>query len=264
MLRLMKLQIATVIDHREMGGEYRILTLAAPSIASRINPGQFVHVRVPRLETAVLRRPFSVFRVNGRKLSIIYKLVGRGTRALASVEPGEDISVMGPLGNGFPAAGAGSTPLLVAGGYGVAPLYFLASRMRRKGAAFIGGAEAKDILCAGDFRKIGWKVRIATEDGSAGARGLVTDILDRWLERRKASGIPEFFACGPDGMLKAVGNRAIAGGWKAWLSLDKHMGCGVGACLACVQKIRMKDGTEGWMRVCREGPVFEARQIVWE
>ena len=104
-------------------------------------------------------------------------------------------------------------------------------------------------------------MRLATDDGSLGMRGLVTTPLDAWLS--DAAQEPEFFACGPNGMLKAVGERAIAGNWKGWLSLDRHMGCGVGACLACVQKIR-RDGAETLARVCKEGPIFESREVVWE
>ena len=101
-----------------------------------------------------------------------------------------------------------------------------------------------------------------------GRRGWVTEALDPWLETELGGRTPEFFACGPNGMLKAVGDRAIRGNWKAWLSLDRHMGCGVGACLACVQKVRKPGADAGggtaWARVCRDGPVFEGRQIVWE
>ena len=104
---------------------------------------------------------------------------------------------------------------------------------------------------------------IATEDGSLGCQGLVTDALDAWLQKELNNREPEFFACGPNGMLKAVGDRALQGNWTAWLSMDRKMGCGVGACLTCVQKIRTPDGGWTWERVCREGPVFECRNIVW-
>lgn len=104
---------------------------------------------------------------------------------------------------------------------------------------------------------------MATQDGSRGATGLVTDVLDAWVADHGDQGL-ELYACGPDGMLKAVGERSIAWGCKGWLSLDKHMGCGVGACLACVQEIRLPDGSTDLLRVCKDGPVFEAADIVWE
>lgn len=255
---------ARVLDHEESSGDYKVLVLEASFIASAAKPGQFVHLRVPRLDDAVLRRPFSVFRADEKKLSILYRCVGRGTCAMSVITPGEEVSLIGPLGRGFPMDHTDTIPVLVAGGYGVAPIHFLASRLKVKGTIFIGGSTVHNVLCVEDFSALGWDVRVTTEDGSLGGKGLVTDALDSWLGERKASPAPEFYACGPDGMLKAVGDRAIAEGWKAWLSLDKHMGCGVGACLACVQKVRLNDGTETWARVCREGPVFESREIVWE
>lgn len=259
----MELEQATVVGHEPVAGAYRELVLEAPGIAGAVRPGQFVHMRVPRLEHAVLRRPFSVFRVTKTTLSILYKQVGQGTRLLAAVGAGEQVNLLGPLGNGFPLPPAGAVPVLVAGGYGVAPLYFLARELSAPGAVFIGGASAVDLLCVSDFEKLGWPVGLATEDGSCGRRGLVTDVLDAWLAERTAAAPPVFYACGPDGMLKAVGDRAMEQGCRAWLSLDKHMGCGVGACLACVQRLRREDGSEVWGRVCTDGPVFEAREIVW-
>lgn len=259
----MNLEQAQVVAHGRFAGNYRILELASPVIASCAAPGQFVHLRVPDLDIAVLRRPFSVYRAEAESFSILYKQVGLGTAAMMDLVPGLPVSLIGPLGNGFACDRGDTFPLLVGGGYGVAPLSFLASRMQARGCVFIGGACADDILCAEDFRELGWEVSVTTEDGSGGRTGLVTDALDEWFERRCNGSDPELYACGPDGMLQAVGERAVAAGCKAWLSLDKHMGCGVGACLACVQRIREDDGTVVWKRVCKDGPVFEAREIVW-
>ena len=260
----MQLEYARVTNHQVITDAYRVLVLEAPAIAPRVKPGQFVHLRIPNLDGSVLRRPFSVYRAEGAALSVLYKMVGKGTAAMAALEPGHEVSLMGPLGNGFPTRKSTAFPVLVAGGYGMAALYLLAKHLPRKGIVFVGGATGKDILCAADFDAAEWPVRIATEDGSLGTRGWVTDILDPWLKQERGARKPEFFACGPNGMLKAVGERAIAGDWKAWLSMDRHMGCGVGACLACVQKIKAKDGRAAWARVCKDGPVFESRQLVWE
>jgi dihydroorotate dehydrogenase electron transfer subunit len=247
-----------------MGPDYRVLTLKLPGVAPAAKPGQFVHIRIARLQDAVLRRPFSIYRVDGDRLSILYKSVGRGTAAMQALRQDDSVSVLGPLGNGFPREAAGDhTPVLVAGGYGVAPLYFLAREMTRRGILFIGGAKAVDILLADDFRALGWDVTVATDDGSLGVKGLVTVALDAWLKANAKHTPPEFFACGPNGMLKAVGDRAIRGDWKAWLSLDRHMGCGVGACLACVQKVR-RNGQDTLARVCKDGPIFESRDVNWD
>jgi dihydroorotate dehydrogenase electron transfer subunit len=260
----MKVEQARIASQTEVSGGYRVLVLESPHIASTVHPGQFVHLRVPGLDAAVLRRPFSIFRAEGGCLSILYKCVGKGTSAMALLAAGHDVNLLGPLGTGFPADGKGTIPVLVAGGYGVAPLYFLGTRLAKEGVVFIGGACAEDVLCVEDFESLGWDVRTATEDGSLGSKGLVTDALDGWLKDLDGVAVPDFHACGPDGMLKAVGDRAMAGGWNAWLSLDKRMGCGVGACLACVQRVRNGSGKEKLARVCRDGPVFEAREIVWE
>ena len=260
----MHIEIGTVIAHDPAGPDYRVLTLKLPVVTQTAKPGQFVHLRIAQLHDAVLRRPFSIYKVEGKHLSILYKTVGRGTASMQNLRCDDPVSVVGPLGNGFPLQLAPSvTPLLVAGGYGVAPLYFLARRLSRTGVLFVGGAKAVDVLLTDDFKAIGWDVQVATDDGSLGVKGLVTAPLDSWLQSHAGSSAPELFACGPNGMLKAVGDRAIKGNWKAWLSLDRHMGCGVGACLACVQKVRLS-GQETLARVCTDVPVFEARDVIWE
>ena len=153
-------------------------------------------------------------------------------------------------------------PVLVAGGYGSAALYLQAATLPIKGVAFLGGQSAKDILCIDEFEALGWNVRVATDDGSLGIRGFVTVALDRWLkEQREVDQRLEFYSCGPNAMLKAVGDRALKNGFTAWLSMDRNMVCGVGACLACVIKQKTKTGWE-WARCCKEGPVFNAKDIL--
>ncbi|MFA5042531.1 MAG: dihydroorotate dehydrogenase electron transfer subunit [Kiritimatiellia bacterium] len=264
----MLIENTIVLSHRPIKGGYRLLTLKSKKIAPLVQPGQFVHLRVPALADSVLRRPFSVFLAQAGRLAILYKTVGKGTQAMESLRTGDKINLLGPLGNGYPAAHENSLPVLVAGGYGMAALYLVARRARAKGIVFVGGKSANDILCADDFRKLGWTVRVATEDGSAGHKGLVTRILDAWLAKDLRGRTPEFFACGPNGLLKAVCQRASRRGWNGWVSMDRHMGCGLGACLACVQKVRKQDAagkeTWAWARVCTEGPVFACRDIMWE
>ena len=172
---------------------------------------------------------------------------------------------MGPLGHGFPLKCDGAA-LLVGGGFGVAPLYFLARRLlespkRPTGLVlFVGGRTKADLLALDRFAALGVEVRAATNDGSAGVKGLVTDPLDDELIRlRSEGGKFEIFACGPDPMLKAVAMRATGTGMKGWISMDRHMVCGVGACYACIQKT-----VRGNSRCCIEGPVFAASDLVWE
>lgn len=258
----MQLTEAKIVRHEPAPGGYRRIVFESPAVAAAAKPGQFIHLRVPTLWKAALRRPFSLCRIDGELVHVLYKDVGVGTAALARLPVGTAVNLLGPLGNGFPPPAAGRLPLLVGGGYGVAPLLFLATRLPRPGVLFAGGRTARDILLREEFAALGWDVRLTTEDGSLGLRGRVTDALDAWLSEPAAQE-SEWFACGPDGLLRAVGDRAIARGCRAWLSLDKHMGCGVGACLACVQTLRHADGSEYVARVCRDGPIFEAREIVW-
>jgi dihydroorotate dehydrogenase electron transfer subunit len=262
-----RLEEARVLGQERIGDDYRRLVLHAPGVAAAARPGQFVHLRVPGLEDRVLRRPFSIYRVKGPELLLLYKTIGAGTRAMNELKAGDTFSIMGPLGRGFPLDRAGSTPLLIGGGYGAAPLSFLAERLPRKGLVFLGGRRAADVLCLDDFNRLGWEAKVATEDGSLGEKGLVTAVLDRWLDERPAGAPPaEIYACGPDGMLKALAQRAEARGLVAWLSMDRHMGCGAGVCLMCVIRVKRVDaaGGEVWARVCKEGPVFDSREIVWE
>ena len=262
-----QLEDGRLMAQERIGDDYRRLVLNVPGVAAAAQPGQFVHLRVPGLEDRLLRRPFSIYRVKGPELLLLYKTVGTGTRVMSELRPGAIVSVMGPLGRGFPLDRTDSLPLLVGGGYGAAPLSFLAERLPRKGVVFLGGRTAADVLCLDDFKRLDWEVKTATEDGSLGDKGLVTAVLDRWLDERGAAGpAPELYACGPDGLLRALAQRAKARGLTAWLSMDRHMGCGAGVCLACVIRVRRAhpNGGETWSRVCKEGPIFESREIVWD
>jgi len=252
-----------VVSHDEIGAGYRYLVLEAPQMAADLMPGQFVHVRVPALERSALRRPFSVFDADNGLVTLLYKAVGRGTVALNAVKAEDVVNVLGPLGHGFPLKCDG-VPLLVGGGYGVAPLHFLAKRFVQAAGlpqpkVFIGGRTKNDLLALDRFAELGVGVLTATNDGSAGVRGLVTDPLDDALAQLRHEGKGfELFACGPDPMLKAVALRAVGTGAKGWISMDRHMICGVGACYACIQKT-----VRGNSRCCIEGPVFAAEDLVW-
>ena len=259
----MRDEAAKVVSHEEIGAGYRYLVFEAPKMAEELEPGQFVHVRVPALETSALRRPFSVFDAEDGKVTVLYKTVGLGRAARNAAKPGDAIRVMGPLGHGFPLKCDGEA-LLVGGGYGVAPLHFLAKRFVAAAGLprpklFIGGRTKNDLLALDRFRKLGLEIRTATNDGSDGVKGLVTDPLDDELAQLRHQGKSfELFACGPDPMLKAVATRATGTGAKGWISMDRHMVCGVGACYACIQKT-----VRGNSRCCIEGPVFAAEDLVW-
>ena len=254
-------QTVRIISNERDTDLYFRLVVRAPGIAPRVQPGQFAHLRIPSLEQALLRRPFSIFQTENDTFSVLYKTVGKGTAALSRMRAAEELSAIGPLGRGFtvPQPG-GETPLLVAGGYGMAALYLLAARAPQKGIAFVGGRRRVDILCEAEFRALGWEVRVATEDGSAGEKGLVTEPLIAELKRR--AGKRKLFACGPTPMLKAVAAIAEDFGTPAEVSMDEEMCCGLGACLTCVLPIKTQAGWE-YQRTCTEGPVFDSRQVLW-
>jgi dihydroorotate dehydrogenase electron transfer subunit len=260
-------EITRVASHEPAGPGYRFLVLDAPQLAAQLVPGQFVHVKVPALEASALRRPFSVFDADNGQVTLLYKNVGRGTAALNTVQPGEIVEVMGPLGHGFPEKCNG-VPLLVGGGYGVAPLYFLAKRLLAAGIGkpilFVGGRTKDDLLALDRFAALGVEVRTATNDGSEGVKGFVTEPLDDALIELRQKGEPfELFTCGPDGLLKAVAMRATGTGMPGWISMDRHMVCGVGACFACIQKVKLPNGDVFNARCCVNGPVFKAEDLVW-
>lgn len=291
-------ETAAVLSHADLGAGYRFLRLRAPGIAAAAAPGQFVQMRVPGLEAGALRRPFSICDADpaAGTLAILYKRVGRGTAAMAPLAPGDEADLMGPLGRGFPLPPPDAAPLLAGGGYGVAPLHFLARRILAGGTRdihlFVGGRTAADLLLLDDFRALGVAVHPATNDGSLGAKGLVTAPLDEFLEglegpegleslEKRSSDLQTFrpsdlqtrrrpappvvlYACGPAPMLRALDERALAGGFPAWLSLDRRMACGVGACCGCAQKVRGPDGAVRVAMVCSDGPVFPQGAVVWD
>jgi dihydroorotate dehydrogenase electron transfer subunit len=248
-------------NERDTDSYFR-LTLRAPEIAPLIQPGQFAHLRILPLKDALLRRPFSIFQATGDTFSILYKTVGKGTEVLSRMRPGEELSVIGPVGHGFtvPPPG-GETPLLVAGGYGMAAMFLLAQRSPQKGIVFVGGRRRVDILCEQEFTAIGWEVRATTEDGSHGEKALVTHPLIAELKRNAVG--RKLFACGPTPMLKAVAKIAEDFAVPAELSMDEHMCCGTGVCLTCVIPVKAGDGWE-YQRTCTEGPVFDSKQVVWD
>jgi dihydroorotate dehydrogenase electron transfer subunit len=292
-------QTVQIISNERDTDAYFRLVLRAPQIAPLIEPGQFAHVRILPLKDALLRRPFSIFQVEGETFSILYKTVGKGTEVLSRMRAGAELNVIAPLGHGFtvPLAG-GETPLLIAGGYGMAAMFLLAQRSPQSGIVFVGGRRRVDILCEQEFAALGWEVRATTEDGSHGEKGLVTLPLLAELRRlappppsessrddETQTGKTEFkqslltsaatsskfaprqevklFACGPTPLLKAVGKIAEEFNLPAELSMDEHMCCGVGTCLTCVIPVKSSAGWE-YQRTCTEGPVFDSRQILWE
>jgi len=258
-------ETARIVANRRLNGAYYQIDLRTPQIAAAVQPGQFVHVQYPDFAHRLLRRPFSVCDVDasGKILRIVYKVVGEGTAHMAGLAAGQCVDLLGPLGRGFTLPAPGSTPVIVAGGYGAAATYLLAARSPVPAHVLIGGRTAEDLLLLEAFAAAGARVEVSTDDGSRGHRGVVTDLLVRLLGTRPAA--PAVYACGPNPMLRAVCAAVLARGLDAEVSLDHAMCCGVGACFTCVVRQKTADGA-GWeyRRTCLDGPVFRASQTVWE
>ena len=211
-------------------------------------PGQFVNLR---LDGLFLRRPLSVCTVSGDILTVIYKVVGKGTQKLRRMRPGDGIDVMTGLGNGFDTTVSGGRPLLLGGGSGVSPMFMLAEKLAAEGkkpVAVLGFNTAAEVFGAEELKALGADVTIATLDGSLGIKGYVTDALP--------DGCTYYYACGPEPMLKAVYNTLALSGQ---LSFERRMGCGFGACMGC--SCRTITGSK---RICKEGPVMRKEEILWE
>ena len=260
---------APVIRHDALGREHFLLTLECPAIAREARAGQFVMLQTRQGFDPLLRRPMSICRVlPGRRgrIEILYKVVGEGTRCLSQQTVGARVATLGPLGNGFRLPPDGTRPILVSGGIGIAIFPFLVDALRaarRAAPLLIYGARGKGDLVALDFfRKRRVPMRLATEDGSVGTKGFVTRILEPLLAGRGDAGPMEIFACGPTPMLKAVGAMAQGAGVPCQLALESQMPCGIGVCLGCVVPCPADERGPIFRRVCTEGPVFDAREVV--
>ncbi|MGQ9711118.1 MAG: dihydroorotate dehydrogenase electron transfer subunit [Desulfotomaculales bacterium] len=254
---------APVLDRSEVGPGCFLVELEAPAVAQDAAPGQFIHARVSPTLDPFLRRPLSIHRVDTRRgtISLLFQVVGRGTALLAAARSGEPLSILGPLGRGFTVLPPPRDIVLVAGGIGIAPLFFLAQRLLTAGhrVTLLHGARTRSyLLLANELAALPLTYFQVTDDGSAGFRGTVVDAFAA-LKRH-----PDFvYAAGPMPMLAALARVVQAEGVQAEFSLEERMGCGVGGCMCCSFKAR--DG-DGWVyrRVCTEGPVYSAEKVVWE
>jgi dihydroorotate dehydrogenase electron transfer subunit len=254
---------APVLENEAAGGAGLRLRLDVGGAFPPAEPGQFVMLSPGALPAAtrfdpLLPRPMAVFRLGGGVLDVLYKVTGRGTALLAAARPGERVRVVGPLGRGFPLPAPGERALLVGGGTGIASLFDLAARARAASrvAAILAAKSARELLGVDDFRALGVEVRVATEDGSAGRRGLATELLADALREGPA----RVYACGPTGMMRRAAELAAAAGRRCVASLENRMACGFGVCLGCA----VPRAREGYALVCREGPVFEAEALRWD
>jgi dihydroorotate dehydrogenase electron transfer subunit len=255
---------APVLENAAENGPNRRLRLAVGADWPESAPGQFVMLSPGSLPAAprfdpLLPRPMAIFRRAGPVLDVLYKVTGRGTALLAAAQPGERIRVVGPLGSGFPLPERGERAVLVGGGTGIASLYDLAVSARERGpvTALLGAGTAAALMAVAAFRGLGVELGIATEDGSEGHRGRVTELLGAALE----CGPARVYACGPTPMMRVAAELAEGARTPCFLSLENRMACGFGVCLGCAVP-RRSGGSFGL--VCREGPVFPSDGLALE
>ena len=312
-------EVAAVVSNVELAPRCFRMTLHAPGIAEHARPGQFVSVLTTEtalgervfadenelrnrrgepwhpelLNRALIRRPFSFSRIDRTRgqIWILFRVIGKGTEAMARMEPGREVPLLGPLGNGFDIGSLGSrrTAILVGGGIGIAPFFALAQELRRKkipAVAFFGGIDevnlpialsrgvsapaikiqgVSECLKAEEYEEMEIPTAISTEKGRRGFRGYVSALLDGYLTGLSAKEIAqhEIFTCGPWGMLEAIAEIARRRGLPCQVLLEGVMGCGLGVCMSCVCDVRMPDGSRGHKRICIDGPMFRAEEIDW-
>jgi dihydroorotate dehydrogenase electron transfer subunit len=260
-----------VLANTDLGAGNWLLEFGAPEMAATMQPAQFFMIGIPGSST-VLRRPYSVCGLPGTfedrpagALQVLYKVIGQGTGLLAALAPGAQITVLGPLGNGFtPPQDADTIPVFVAGGIGSAPFPALLGTLEKgspKPRMFYGARGAGDLALADWFAER-TELETATEDGSAGVHGRVTAPLIEMLDRRGDEKL-KLYVCGPGPMLEAVGKLAVERNLRCELALEAHMACGFGVCLGCVVPVRRAGDAVGYDRVCLEGPVMDATCMAW-
>ncbi len=257
------MQSGSIISNVRLQGDYYKVKFFAPEICETAQAGQFVHVKIANMEEHILRRPFSICNAEkSGELTVIYKVVGAGTKVLSQLPAGTLCDLLGPLGKPYSLPEEDEVPILLGGGYGSAAMFMLCERAKTAGAVLLGARGAEDLLLIDEYKKGGFDVRLATNDGSVGVKGFVTELLDG-IFKDYAGRKLKFYACGPMPMLLALSKILPELGYpKSEVSLDHLMCCGVGACFACVVKVKA-DNPDGYRfaRTCSEGPVFMAEDV---
>lgn len=263
---------APILAHRRLAEyEYEVV-LHAPAVAAEARAGQFLEVLYDHSLSPYTRRPFSVFKVDRQAgtVTIVYLARGAFTQGMARQRVGETLSIVGPLGNHFVASDApGVRHVLVAGGVGAPPMYLLAWEMVQAGEdasrlVVIDGARSRDLLVAvREFQELGVGLRLVTDDGSAGRRGVVTDLLREALDE---GGPAQVYSCGPTAMLRAVSELCAERAVPCLVSVETMMPCGLGVCMGCAVKIRDASHPDGYqvLRGCHEGPIFRGEDVLWD
>jgi dihydroorotate dehydrogenase electron transfer subunit len=262
-----------ILDHQQVGSRFYQLTLLSKYIASHAAPGQFVEVKCSDSYEPLLRRPISLHRINSEHetFELLYEVVGQGTEILSKYTVGADLDVLGPLGSGFKVDPAKKFHIMLGGGMGIAPMQALAEAIRGQVASSKGqgktvyallGAKTKECLQGeAEMKKVADQTIVGTDDGTLGKKGFVSELLVELLDlglRTSDLGQVAIYACGPKPMLKAVAEIAWQKKIDCQVSMEERMACGIGACKGCAVKT-----VSGYKMVCKDGPVFNAKEITW-
>lgn len=278
---------AEIVSNLSLNSKTNLLTIKPLDKILSPHPGQFYMIKVSNSKDPLLSRPFSFFRNSHEGIQFLFEIRGKGTLIMKGFEIGEIIHLLGPLGNGYPALKNNKTPLLIAGGIGIASIYSLAEEFGKKSILFYGVRNKESLLMVDELKGLVKELIISTDDGSAGKRGTVVDVFRDFLAQMQAglhgadSGYI-IYGCGPKPMLKAISEIALERKIEGYVSVEENMACGVGACLGCAVKAKSKELRAKSMKtkninselltpnseliykmVCKDGPVFSLKEIVW-
>jgi dihydroorotate dehydrogenase electron transfer subunit len=246
---------ARITSNEPVNEQHRLLTFERPGGSPEPKPGQFYMLGTggSGIEP-LLKRPLCFFRRSDEGVQLLYRIVGKGTRALASVQPGDMIDIVGPLGNAYPAPKKGTTPVVVTGGIGMASVFPFVMAHAGKAEVIYGARTASELMFLDELAGAARTLHICTDDGSHGIKGIVMDALEHMTLDEQT----RLYVCGPKPMIRAVKGLADAKGIAGWASLEEYMACGIGACMGCVCRTK-----KGYSRVCKEGPIFKLEDLVY-
>ena len=263
---------STVLVNQKIGEGCFKLNLSCPPIAQESRPGHFIHIQVNPYYFPLLRRAFSIYDTDGKDtIQVVFKVVGSGTYLLSQKQPGDQMDLLGPLGNNFAELESDEIGIMLAGGLGIVPVYFYAKELIKSNAGsriyFLYGAKNRsELYCRNDTDRLKIRLFYSTDDGSFGFKGYLTQLLEEVIAKEKlpVSKI-KIYACGPESMLARLSDYAVSNNLFCELSLEVGMPCGMGTCMGCVVKCQ-PDKNQGvsYKRVCREGPIFKAGEVVFD
>jgi dihydroorotate dehydrogenase electron transfer subunit len=266
--------IGEILKNEELSAECFLMQVAVHSSFADPQPGQFVMIRISGLSDPFLARPLSIYSFSRGKTScaveILYSVVGKGTQILAGLIKGSQVEIHGPLGSGFKIDENIQNIVFIAGGMGIAPLFFLAEHLCKQVCFpqasitfYLGAKSAEDIVGLDKLKKLCYDINVCTDDGSMGKKSLVTHAFQKDMKQYS----PEntiIYACGPNPMLKSLAKMIRETKFNTQVSLEERMACGVGACMGCAVAIKEQKNKFAYKRVCADGPVFDLREVIWE